>query len=62
MPIKRPSYSAAVSWLLDNQPDAGVVDELSIPEALVADLFGVSPERLVRDLRRLATLRVIHSE
>jgi hypothetical protein len=56
--VKRPGYREAIEWLCLND-DTSWIDEsddlgpgLSIPAALVADLFGVDGARVKRDVQR----------
>lgn len=51
---KRPSYKAAVYWIVANDDTDWVDrnDPLSVTAAMVADLFGVSDEKITADIRR----------
>lgn len=51
--MNRPSYKQALQWIADNDDTEWLRDEhgcLSVTAALVADLFGVSDERIKKDL------------
>ena len=53
--MKRPSYREAMQWIVLNDDTEWLTDEhgsLSVTAALVADLFGVSDERVIKDLLR----------
>jgi hypothetical protein len=53
--MKRASYRDAVNWLAYNDDNHWLTDEygsLSVTAALVADIFGVTTERVTADLRR----------
>lgn len=52
--MKRPGYREAIRWMVDNDDTewVDVDDPGSVTAALVADLFGVSDERVRDDLRR----------
>ena len=53
--MKRPSYRMAIQWLADNDDNEWLKDErpvASVATSLVADLFGVSDDRVTADLRR----------
>jgi hypothetical protein len=56
--MKRASYRAGVAWIAENESagsaDALVPDQVAylVPSLLLADLFGVEPERVGRDVVR----------
>ena len=55
--MKRPGYREALRWIIFNDDTSWLTDEygsLSVTAALVADLFGVSDERIIKDLKRVA--------
>ena len=52
---KRPGYREAIEWIAHNDDCTWLDDEypaLSVPLALVADLWGKSEDEATRDLRR----------
>lgn len=59
--MKRASYRDAIDWLAWNYDTSWLGEEgaetpvLSVPAALICDIFEVSAERVVADLRRSAT-------
>lgn len=52
--MKRPGYREAIRWIAENDDTewVGKGDPESVSAALVADLFGVSDERVAKDLAR----------
>ena len=53
----RPSYRRALRWIVENDDTEWLSDEggdvtLSVTAALVADLFGLTDEKVDKDLRR----------
>lgn len=61
--MKRPSYRAAILWILQND-DCDFLNDyigaLSVAASLVADMFGVDDARVMADLRRVhANLEII---
>jgi hypothetical protein len=53
--MKRPGYREAIRWIADNDDTEWVNDNdpiASVTAALVADLFGVSCDRVARDLTK----------
>jgi hypothetical protein len=54
-PLIKPSFRAAIQWMADNDDTEWLEDDepiLSVTAALVADLFGAEPKRVIRSLRR----------
>jgi hypothetical protein len=50
--LKRASYREAVEWIAGNdEPSNPDVEEL-LSVALIADIFGTTPERVARDVLR----------
>jgi enoyl reductase-like protein len=62
--MKRPGYREAIDWLAGNDDCHWLGDYdahgpiISVPAALVRDLFDVTDERLLADIRR--ALKRIH--
>ncbi len=57
--MKRASYRDAINWIAYNDDTTWLDDVLgdgkicpSVTASLVADLFDVTPEKLIKDLRR----------
>jgi hypothetical protein len=53
--VKRPAYRDAIRWMADNDDILWLDDRNGCPSVtacLVADLFGVTDERVTADLRR----------
>lgn len=53
--MKRPSYRLAIDWIADNDDTEWLDDEPPIPcvtATLVADLFGVADDKVIRDIAR----------
>jgi hypothetical protein len=53
--MKRPGYREAIEWLASNDDCFWLGDEngaLSVSAAMVRDLYDVTQERLIADLRR----------
>jgi hypothetical protein len=47
--MKRPSYRAAIDWICLNDMPESMKDDGHISSCLVADLFGVGVEKVIRD-------------
>jgi hypothetical protein len=57
--VKRPGYREAIDWLARNDDCCWLADEmpmLSVAAHLVSDLWVVSDDKLVTDLRRALKL------
>jgi hypothetical protein len=58
--VKRPGYREAIEWIVCNDDTSWLQDSepvLSVTAAMVHDLYGVSPERIIRDP---CARRVVH--
>jgi hypothetical protein len=53
--MKRPGYREAIRWIVDNDDTSDIQSTEDYPNvtgSLVADLFDVTPERVVADILR----------
>lgn len=53
--MNRPSYKNAILWIVENDDTEWLDDETpitSVSAALVADLFGVSDQKIIKDLNK----------
>jgi hypothetical protein len=63
--MKRASYKEAITWLAVNDDTFWLIEDnscLSVTAALVSDLFGVSEEKMTKDLIKECIFLGIHEK